>query len=77
MTPFDLHVLSTPPAFILSQDRTLELKFFRRKNFTIRKTNVFMEHFVFLIAPVFSKFFFQRKNFQRNNKVVSFTRFFS
>ena len=24
--PFDLHVLSTPPAFILSQDRTLMLK---------------------------------------------------
>ena len=26
ITPFDLHVLSTPPAFILSQDQTLELK---------------------------------------------------
>ena len=25
---FDLHVLSTPPAFILSQDQTLKLKFF-------------------------------------------------
>ena len=25
--PFDLHVLGTPPAFILSQDRTLELIF--------------------------------------------------
>ena len=25
-TPFDLHVLGTPPAFILSQDRTLMLK---------------------------------------------------
>ena len=24
-TPFDLHVLSTPPAFILSQDQTLKL----------------------------------------------------
>ena len=24
MGPFDLHVLGTPPAFILSQDRTLE-----------------------------------------------------
>ena len=28
ITPFDLHVLSTPPAFILSQDQTLELKVF-------------------------------------------------
>ena len=25
---FDLHVLGTPPAFILSQDQTLMLKFF-------------------------------------------------
>ncbi len=25
--PFDLHVLSTPPAFILSQNRTLHKKF--------------------------------------------------
>ena len=25
-TPFDLHVLGTPPAFVLSQDQTLELK---------------------------------------------------
>ena len=27
MNPFDLHVLSTPPAFVLSQDQTLNLKF--------------------------------------------------
>ena len=26
VTPFDLHVLSAPPAFILSQDQTLEIK---------------------------------------------------
>ena len=26
LPPFDLHVLSTPPAFVLSQDQTLELK---------------------------------------------------
>ena len=26
MTSFDLHVLSTPPAFILSQDQTLDKK---------------------------------------------------
>ena len=25
--PFDLHVLSTPPAFVLSQDQTLQLLF--------------------------------------------------
>ena len=27
ITPFDLHVLGTPPAFILSQDQTLMFKF--------------------------------------------------
>ena len=27
LPPFDLHVLSTPPAFILSQDQTLDLNF--------------------------------------------------
>ena len=27
MPPFDLHVLGTPPAFILSQDQTLEYDF--------------------------------------------------
>jgi hypothetical protein len=25
LTPFDLHVLGTPPAFVLSQDQTLQL----------------------------------------------------
>ena len=24
LSPFDLHVLSTPPAFVLSQDQTLK-----------------------------------------------------
>ena len=26
--PFDLHVLGTPPAFVLSQDQTLQKKLF-------------------------------------------------
>ena len=34
LTPFDLHVLGTPPAFILSQDRTLEINFY--ESFLIR-----------------------------------------
>lgn len=29
--PFDLHVLSTPPAFILSQNRTLHKKTFMKR----------------------------------------------
>ena len=30
--PFDLHVLSTPPAFVLSQDQTLHKKLQRAQN---------------------------------------------
>ena len=30
--PFDLHVLSTPPAFILSQNRTLHKKIMKSVN---------------------------------------------
>ena len=53
ISPFDLHVLSTPPAFILSQDRTLELK-------------IFWENFPFWKARPFRSFLFslfRRKNF--------------
>ena len=32
LTPFDLHVLSTPPAFILSQDQTLVNSLFPVQN---------------------------------------------
>ena len=28
LIPFDLHVLGTPPAFVLSQDQTLQLIFY-------------------------------------------------
>src|SRR5690606_17560587 len=31
-TPYDLHVLATPPAFRLSQDQTLQLNFLARLN---------------------------------------------
>ncbi len=30
-SPFDLHALATPPAFVLSQDQTLQLKFASRR----------------------------------------------
>jgi len=33
--PFDLHVLSTPPAFILSQNRTLTKKPFHEETSTM------------------------------------------
>ncbi len=35
--PFDLHVLSTPPAFILSQNRTLHKKYKKIDDRLIRK----------------------------------------
>ena len=34
-TPFDLHVLSTPPAFVLSQDQTLQKIIFRRTDWLL------------------------------------------
>ena len=36
--PFDLHVLGTPPAFILSQDQTLILIVFPRQLLAIQNT---------------------------------------
>ena len=36
---FDLHVLGTPPAFVLSQDQTLQLN-------AVRKTEVFLTYIV-------------------------------
>ena len=42
IVPFDLHVLGTPPAFILSQDQTLMLKFFvpLRKRFDLNMKEI-------------------------------------
>jgi hypothetical protein len=37
--PFDLHVLSTPPAFILSQNRTLHKKMQKSRSTTLKKRN--------------------------------------
>ena len=38
--PFDLHVLSTPPAFILSQNRTLHKKNAKRHRQMTPKTKI-------------------------------------
>ena len=40
--PFDLHVLGTPPAFVLSQDQTLELK---SQQFSLSLTFQLASHF--------------------------------
>ena len=41
--PFDLHVLSTPPAFVLSQDQTLHKKAVKSPNL-VKKTNHNKQH---------------------------------
>ena len=53
ITPFDLHVLSTPPAFILSQDQTLIIKVFHLKsdksgfrNFTVSRFSCSLNFFL-------------------------------
>ena len=38
-SPFDLHVLSTPPAFVLSQDQTLHTKTQKAQNDSQKTTN--------------------------------------
>ena len=35
--PFDLHVLGTPPAFVLSQDQTLQLRVFDPCPFAVKQ----------------------------------------
>ncbi|OOF11506.1 hypothetical protein BZG83_12400, partial [Salinivibrio sp. PR919] len=37
--PLDLHVLGLPPAFNLSHDQTLQLKFFRNRSFSSMNTD--------------------------------------
>ena len=39
-TSFDLHVLGTPPAFVLSQNQTLQLKILSTKNKSLAKNSV-------------------------------------
>ena len=53
MSPFDLHVLSTPPAFILSQDQTLMLKYdLLRSSLTAKSFVWFLHQLNWLIHPL-------------------------
>ena len=56
ISPFDLHVLSTPPAFILSQDRTLVFKFFSPKIFPRMVKLPFSSSFPFFSSKNFCPF---------------------
>ena len=50
--PFDLHVLGTPPAFILSQDQTLQL-YSKNKSCLKPKSLLKGPDFIFCHYPVF------------------------
>ena len=61
MPSFDLHVLSTPPAFILSQDQTLmlilfqnKLTFVSEKFYFFIKESIFNSKSLFKVVPLFS-----------------------
>ena len=45
MLPFDLHVLGLPPAFTLSQDQTLHLKFSRTNPLMLRNAESAQLHY--------------------------------
>ena len=53
-SPFDLHVLSTPPAFILSQDQTLVLKCLNRTRLTLANLSRFTVIWVVFYYSVFA-----------------------
>ena len=55
LTPFDLHVLSTPPAFILSQDQTLNKKFFLGLRLTLANSLTVFTIFWFVSVRNFSE----------------------
>ena len=70
MLPFDLHVLSLPLAFILSQDQTLHSLFpeLLKKSSYLFKTCVIL----ILFLPVVSMIVFPSFYFRSNNPFVIF-----
>ena len=46
-TPFDLHVLGTPPAFVLSQDQTLVFNPFESQKLSLPSSKLILELTVF------------------------------
>jgi hypothetical protein len=58
MLPLDLHVLSLPLAFILSQDQTLRcIKVFNTDSISkkFRTKNILLFLILFIMLPIFSK----------------------
>ena len=55
-SPFDLNVLCTPPAFILSQDQTLEKWYFLRRNaWNLYRANLISLCFTFCLSSILSE----------------------
>ena len=65
-TPFDLHVLSTPPAFILSQDQTLKksLCWFLNDPCHVKTLALPFQNLLFLFGFVQFRIFYNLKNFR-------------
>jgi len=59
--PFDLHVLSTPPAFVLSQDQTLMFKFMLSSQLAFRLASRLTSNNKFVCLS--SEFFPCQKNY--------------
>ena len=72
--PFDLHVLSTPPAFVLSQDQTLQKnkqKTKQAKNKEINKTKTNNKHQKTIQCPSMLMFIFKTTKFASSNDTLS------
>ena len=61
-SPLDLHVLGTPPAFVLSQDQTLHKRSFQRE-LKIFNFRAFVAHFETFILTVSLVVQFSKNNF--------------
>ena len=69
-TPFDLHVLGTPPAFILSQDQTLSI--IDLQDFYIFRSHIF---FVFSFVCSFERWLYLLISFALFRSLLCFRRF--
>jgi hypothetical protein len=76
VTPLDLHVLGTPPAFILSQDQTLIKNFssdpVSSKNWLGFVSSFLLFSFQRTLKPLFALGFLSAKRFQRPNQYTIF-----
>ena len=71
LLPFDLHVLSIPPAFNLSQDQTLQFKpFLIESNFITESSFVYNDK---TLAQIISQFLKERQLHQLRWRIIHAT----